>query len=131
MILPKGRKNQFQANVDKIVAAELAMQQVNQQAKINTTISQNKDSLSTKILKQQKNIIDRLSLMINNGEDSMAMALRVIGVADIEEAKNTLKEMVLNSNTEPNLEYDFNIVKSSNDIYILIISVQLINKKIR
>lgn len=131
-MLPKGRKNQFQSNVDKIVAAELAMQQTNQQAKINDTISLNKDPLSTKIIEKKADIINKITLMINSGEERVAMPLIVIGNADLEAGKLTLGEIINNnSNIDSNFEYDFNIVKSSNDIYILIISAQMINKKTR
>lgn len=131
-MLPKGRKNQFQSNVDKIVAAELAMQQTNQQAKINDTISLNKDPLSTKIIEKKADIINKITLMINSGEERVAMPLIVIGNADLEAGKLTLGEIINNnSNIDTNFEYDFNIVKSSNDIYILIISAQMINKKTR
>ena len=131
-MLPKGRKNQFQSNVDKIVAAELAMQQTNQQAKINDTISLNKEPLSTKIIEKKADIINKITLMINSGEERIAMPLIVIGNADLEAGKLTLGEIINNnSNIDSNFEYDFNIVKSSNDIYILIISAQMINKKTR
>ena len=121
-MLPKGRKNQFQSNVDKIVAAELAMQQTNQQAKINDTISLNKEPLSTKIIEKKADIINKITLMINSGEERVAMPLIVIGNADLEAGKLTLGEIINNnSNIDSNFEYDFNIVKSSNDIYILII----------
>ena len=132
MILPKGRKNQFQSNVDKIVAAELAMQQTNQQAKINDTINLNKDPLSAKIIEKKADIINKITLMINSGEERVAVPLIVIGNADLEAGKLTLGEIINNnSNIDSNFEYDFNIVKSSNDIYILIISAQMINKKTR
>ena len=130
MFIQKG-KNMFQDKVDLIVAEELTLQQINQQMKVNEVINQNKDSLSMEILNKKQEILNRISVMVNNGENTIAMPLLVIGNADLELGKETLNSLVSNIHNDLSFEYDVNIIKSGNDVYVLIVSASKVNEKVK